>query len=331
MPERLPGRQHGATLTSQEGSTPSRLDGRSRSGRATAELARDLLTREVGDRLPTISEYARRLGVGNGSIDKSLRLLQDHGAIQIEARGHLGSFVQARDIAGLWSASGGSPFEAAVPRPTSLEFEGLVAGLLAAFARNRIPLTPLFISGSRRRLELLLDGRVQFTVVSEFAANQAMREHPVTIAVRLSDESYYPAGSILIITRSDLDHPQAAEKVAIDLSSHDHETLTRTQFGNRPIVDVPYSLIPDRVADGSVDAAVWHRTSRSALGGAAHLRFHPVDHPTTQDALRRMARGVIVARADDRETLAVLAAVVDPAAVGVVQSEVRGGRYVPGV
>lgn len=305
------------------------LDGRSRSGRATAALARDLLTREVGDRLPTIAEYARRLGVGNGSIDKSLHLLQDHGAIQIETRGHLGSFLQARDIAALWTASGANPVVAAVPRPTSLEFEGLVAGLLATFARSHIPLTPLLIAGSRHRISALLGGGVHFTVVSEFAAIQAMRDHPVTIAVRLGEESFYPAGSIVIVTRPDLADPQAAERVAIDLSSYDHETLTRTQFGNRSFVDVPYPLIPDRLADGTVDAAVWHHTSRSALGAMVRWRLHPVELPVTQDVVQWMARGVIVARAGDGEVRAVLATAVDPATISVVQGEVRAGRHLP--
>ncbi len=303
------------------------LDGRSRSGRVTAALADDLLSRGAGDRLPTMAEYSRRFGVGNGSIEKALRLLQDHGAVRVEARGHLGSFLLSSDIGALWTASGKSALVGAVPRPTSTEFEGIVAGLVEGFARQDVPFTPYFVSGSRFRLNALLRARVQFIVMSEDAAEQARRLHPISIVSRLHPESFYPEGSIVVVTRSDLDDPQAADRVAIDLASHDHETLTRTQFGEREFVDVPYLLITDRLADGTVDAAVWHRTSRSTLSSAPGWRLHPVATPATQEVLKRMSRGVVVSRDDDAPLKAVIEASVAPDLVLSAQSEIREGRH----
>lgn len=304
------------------------LDGRSRSGRVTAALAHDLLTRKPGDRLPTLAEYARRYGVGNGSVDKALRVLQDHQAVRIEARGHLGSFIVASDPGALWAASGRGAIVGAVPRPSSTEFEGIMAGLAASFANAGAAFTPLFISGSRQRLAALLDERAHFTILSEHAAHQAMREVPVRIARALKPESYYPEGSIVIVARPGLDDPQQAQRVAIDLTSHDHEALTRTQFGSRSFVDVPYPTIPDRLADGAIDAAVWHRTSRSTLTSAAGWRLHPVATLATQAALQAMSRGVVVTRAGDSGMQAVLETIIDPTLIELAQAEARDG-YLP--
>ena len=309
-----------------------RWDGWSRSGQVTAALAQDLLTRKPGDRLPTIADYARRFRAGHGSIEKAVRLLEERQAVHVEARGHLGTFLIDRDVGALWSASGGQAMLGAVPRPLSFEIEGLVAGLVRSFAQRAIPFTPLFLSGSRQRVTALLAGRVHFVVISADGGDRAAREHPVTVVAALQPASYYPDDSIVVLTRSDLADPDQAERIAIDLGSYDHEILTRSQFGDRvdvEYVDVPYDLIPDRLADRMVDAAVWHRASRSTLVNAARWRLHPVATAETRALQGAMTRGVVLARADDVPVQAVLAATIDPEIIAAAQADARAGRFTP--
>jgi hypothetical protein len=303
------------------------LVGRSRSGRVTAALAWDLLTRKPGERLPTIADYAQRFDAGNGSVGKALQRLGEHGAVQLEARGHLGTFVVASDLGALWAASGGKAIVGAVPRPLSFEIEGLVAGLVTTFARSAIDFTPLFLSGSRQRVAALLAERVHFIVLSADGAERAEREHAVQAVRALHPTSYYPDDSIVVLTRFDLTDPDQAGRIAIDLGSYDHEILTRSQFGEREYVDVPYDLIPDRLADGSVDAAIWHRASRSTLVHAERWRLHPVVTPATKALQQDMTRGVILARAADAPIRAVLEATIDPDIIATAQSDVRNGRF----
>ena len=308
------------------------MDGRSRSGQVAAALAQDLLTRKPGERLPTIADYARRFKAGNGSIDKAMRLLEEHEAVRVEARGHLGTFLVARDVGALWTASGGKAILGAVPRPLSFEIEGLVAGLVSNFAQRAIPFTPVLLSGSRQRVAALLAGRVHFIVISAAGAERAARDHPVTVVCALQPASYYPDDSIVVLTRSDLADPNQAERIAIDLGSYDHEILTRSQFGDRAdieYVDVPYDIIPDRLADRSVDAAVWHRASRSTLVNAARWRLHLVATPETKALQQAMTRGVVLARADDELVHAVLEATIDPEIIAAAQADARAGRFSP--
>jgi hypothetical protein len=308
------------------------LDGRSRSGRVTAALARDLLARKPGDRLPTIAEYARRFGAGNGSIDKALRLLHEHRAVHVEARGHLGTFLVARDVGALWTASGGNAIIGAIPRPLSFEIEGLAAGLVTTFARSGIAFTPLSLSGSRQRVAALLNRRVHFIVISADGGERAALEHPVRVVRVLYPTSYYPDDSLVVLTRSDLADPNLARRIAIDLGSYDHDVLTRTQFAGREdveYVDVPYDLIPDRLADRTVDAAVWHRASRSTVVNAEHWRLHPVVTLETKVLQGAMTQAVILARADDEPICAVLEATIDSEIIAAAQADARAGRFTP--
>jgi len=183
---------------------PNNLEVRSRAGQVTAVLARDLLVRKPGDRLPTIADYARRFGAGNGSVDKALRVLHEHGAVQVEARGHLGSFIVRSNPGVLWTVSGGGPIVGALPRPNSIPFEGLVAGLVATFSRTGIPFTPLFVSGGRQRIASLALGRVHFIVLSEVAAARVGMDHQAESVCTLFPESFYPSESIVVLSRAEL-------------------------------------------------------------------------------------------------------------------------------
>ena len=50
-------------------------------------VARDLLTRGPGDRIPTALQYQHLTGVGSGTVQKALRTLQSTGAVSLRSRG----------------------------------------------------------------------------------------------------------------------------------------------------------------------------------------------------------------------------------------------------
>jgi len=55
-------------------------------------VARLLLARAPGERLPAIQEINSQLGVGVGTVQKAISALQD--AVTLTARGHRGTFVE---------------------------------------------------------------------------------------------------------------------------------------------------------------------------------------------------------------------------------------------
>src|SRR5580693_5139500 len=129
-------------------------------------VARDLLTRGPGDRIPTALQYQHLTGVGSGTVQKALRTLQSTGAVSLRSRGHAGTILVQTDLPKLWAlAALGAP-TAVLPVPTSPELMGLARGLRLELRRLGIPFQALYTYGSSRRLALLESGEADFTALS---------------------------------------------------------------------------------------------------------------------------------------------------------------------
>src|SRR5690606_39227804 len=126
--------------------------------RALQAIARDLLGQQTGSRLATGSQYQERLGVGAGTVQKSLRALTASGAVELRARGHQGTYVVERDVGSLWRIAGLGSVRVLLTPPGANEHYGLAAGLRAAFQALEVPLELAYLRGARRRVREVLDG-----------------------------------------------------------------------------------------------------------------------------------------------------------------------------
>jgi YhfZ C-terminal domain/Helix-turn-helix domain len=165
-------------------------------------VARDLLTRGPGDRIPTALQYQHLTGVGSGTVQKALRTLQSTGAVSLRSRGHAGTILVQTDLPRLSAlAALGAP-TAVLPVPTSPELMGLARVLRLEVRRLGIPFQALYTYGSSRRLALLESGEADFTALSATAAEEAVAK---------SDDSplmLIAGGSGVVPLRSMLRHRQ---------------------------------------------------------------------------------------------------------------------------
>lgn len=76
-----------------------------RNGRAARRFAVLLLDHAEDARLPRLRDLAEELGVGNGTVQAALRLLEEARAVETTARGHLGTFLARADRGALWHAA----------------------------------------------------------------------------------------------------------------------------------------------------------------------------------------------------------------------------------
>lgn len=298
--------------------------GSTRQGDAIVGVARRLLAVPLDSQIPTLTEFGTDLGVGSGTVQAALRSLRDAGTVALSSHGHLGTKLVDRDLAALWAATGGGAIQGVLPLPTSPEFSGLATGLADEFERAGVRLNLTFRQGVRHRLEALGEGRVDFLVCSAPAARSLSAEHAVVL---LPLHTFYARDAVVVITRSG-ELPDARGTVPIDRNSRDHSVLTEAEFPDALLVDVPYTLIPELVVHGEVDAAIWHRTSASPLLTATGLDIHRRSRPQPPEG-EEISRAALVLRRDDPARTAVFDAVIDPDAIAEVQRQVLDRERVP--
>ncbi|TMQ96269.1 GntR family transcriptional regulator [Actinomadura soli] len=280
------------------------LDARflTRNGMTARQLAAELLNQQPDSRLPRIRDYAERLGVGNGTVQAALQLLESTGAVQTEARGHLGTYLRAVDRAGLWKLAGLGTMLAAMPLPYSRRYEGLATGLREAFEHAEIPFALTFMRGAQARLDALLAGKVDLIVVSRLAFEEFGADCPIAQLADLGARTFVGAHGVLLRAGASLDDPGLA--VAVDTSSADQQRLTRLVFAGRPVryVETSYMQLGELFRRGEVDATVWNLDEVHQHIDEDFTTI-PFDEVTSTGLADRNSSAVLAVRAGDSPAL----------------------------
>ncbi|MER5850592.1 GntR family transcriptional regulator YhfZ [Streptomyces sp. NPDC002012] len=300
-----------------------------RNGLAARQLAVLLLNHEPDTRLPRVRDFAEELGCGNGTVQAALQLLEDSGAIETTARGHLGTFLVRSDRSVLWRLSGLGTLLAAMPLPYSRRYEGLATGLRGAFEKAGAPFAITFMRGAGARTAALLEGKVDLVVLSRFAADQLIAEHPVELVADLGPATYVGAHGMLLRHGVDLDSPGL--RVAVDHASEDLRMLVERVFAGRKDIEwleVSYMQLRDLFARNEVDATVWNLDEvqdRLGLG----VDVLPLGDEVTRELSLRNSSAAVIGRTDGAKALAAVRDSLDLSLVTRLQSEVLRGERVP--
>ncbi|BCL18728.1 hypothetical protein GCM10017668_05710 [Streptomyces tuirus] len=278
--------------------------------------------------MPRVRDLAQRLGVGNGTVQAALQLLEESGAIETVARGHLGTFLVRSDRAVLWRLSGLGTLLASMPLPYSRRYEGLATGLRAAFEEAGAPFAITFMRGAGTRAAALIEGKADLVVLSRFAADRLVEQHPVELVADLGPATYVGAHGLLL--RHGADPDAAGLRVAVDSASEDQRMLTERAFAGREVtwVEASYMQLPDLFARGDVDATVWNLDEVHA-GLGPGVDALPLGDEITRDLSLRNSSAAIIGRTREAQALTVVRELLDLSVVTAVQSEVLGGKRLP--
>lgn len=297
-----------------------------------AEISRDLLARQPDDRIPTMIEYQERLGIGSGTVQARLRVLASIGAIQLQARGHQGTLLVARDLSALWNLSRLGPVRGVLPLPEALEPVSLAVVIRRAFQRLKIPVELLYLHGSANRIELVHQGAAHFTVVSRPAVEvRLLRDSERWLTRDLGPESYHREDSMVVLIGADAATDNRIVKVGIDPDSYDHTLLTRLEFPTAQGYvhsSHPHGRLPAAVAEGVIDAAVWLRTTLAIPLSAVGIVARPLSRPDAIQANRAFGYAVLVAPVAELEVASVLRE-IDLSAAPRVQEEILQSGVLP--
>lgn len=295
-------------------------------------LARDLLARQPGERIPTVAQYQERLGIGSGTVQARLRTLESIGAIALRARGHQGTFLERRNLSELWSHSRLGPVRGVLPLPEAFEPVSLAAVLREELQSLGIPLELLYLHGSFKRIQMVRDGGAHFAVVSEPAAQSAIepdREHWLVRA--FGPETYNTDGSMVVLVRPHLGADDRLARIGIDPDSQDHTMLTRAEFPESEglvYAGYPHARLPALVAEGVIDAAVWHRTTLAIPLSLVGVAVRPLHQPAAIALRGELGHAVLVADVDCVEVRALLTS-LDLSRTRVVQDEILRSEVLP--
>lgn len=231
-----------------------------KNGLAAQKIAQTLLAVREGERIPRIDDFVNNLKLGRGTIQGSLALLEDVGAVRVESRGHLGTFLIEKDNATLWKIAGHSAIIGVMPLPYSRKYEGLATGFVEVFQNGDIPFNMAFMRGAENRINSLLHSNVDFAIVSHWAAKSACRYHSdLHIFKTFGKETYVKRHGILFADKSKTKISDGM-RVGIDYTSIDQQKLTLLECNNLDVqfVNVNYMQMLQYLKGGKIDAAVWN-------------------------------------------------------------------------
>lgn len=293
------------------------------------EVARGLIMLRVGERIPGTAEYAQAHDVGFGTVQKALASLVYNGAIKISSQASRGTFLVAKNASVLWRAAHLPAVTGMLPLPSSPEHEGLASALTITFEELGIPFTLSYTQGARQRIRALLERRCDVIVLSADAATAASAENADFVPLLdLPDCQYYKPGALIVLMTADAAR-HGPLRVGVDRSSYDHEMLTRHEFPDALLIPVHYTHIPQSIARGVIDAAIWNETARGPLTLGASLCLRPLAHQPARDLAARLGSVTLLGRRGSVGVAALFRDYVDGATLGQIQREVIDGARIP--
>lgn len=296
----------------------------SKHGQIVAALARSLLERTPGDRITRVHEYAARLDASVGTVQAGFQYLTSVGAVHLEARGRLGTYVSAIDYPLLWAIAMRRPLVGALPLIYSRRLIGLATGLRTQFDRLPIDLELRFIRGAGQRVQALASQQCDWALLSRHAA---MQYPEIDVVAELGPDTFM-AQHVLILRDAAAPGVQDGMRIGVDPTSADHTLIVHATCRGRGVdfVEIDYAEGLNLVMSGVIDGTVWSR--EDVPSEITDLRVLPLsvnDYPELVD----LGTATLVVDKGNRPVAAVLSAAIETNELRLIQNEVLERRREP--
>jgi hypothetical protein len=190
-----------------------------------------------------------------------LAFLQQHGIVELESRGHQGTYLIAVQRYTLWKLIHPRDIVGAMPLPYSIRYEGLATALSEAFRQAEIALNLIYVRGAATRLRTLSEGRADFIVMSAFAVEEALKEgHDIKILLNLGTETYV-SKHVLVFREHGHQEIRDGMRVGIDPQSLDQTHFIQRICAGKQVemVEIGYMQLPVALRRGLIDATIWNQ------------------------------------------------------------------------
>lgn len=295
----------------------------SKMGQAVRSVAREICAAAPGSRIPTVTELEESCGASRGNVQKALAYLKECGAISLEAHGQGGTILTSIDYLTLADACGVTLLVGTMPLPYTARYEGLATALYTLLSSKEMRSYITFQRGSEPRVQMLLEGMLDYCVMSRLAFEDYVRRGvPIIEAVDLGPLSY--VGRHVLISRDADRADWSGARIGIDESSVDQSMLTRRYFAGQHVEYVPvqYIHIVEEIEKGELDAGIWNEDD-------VHVRASGLSVKVIADsgwAGEKNTQASLVVRKDDALTKHLLGMLVDPDEALAIQAQVMAGQ-----
>lgn len=299
----------------------------SKNGLAAKYIAKELISIENGKRIPRVSDFCEKLSLGRGTVQGAFKLLEQMDAIELESRGHLGTYLLHKDVTVLLEISGFGPLVGVMPLPYSKKYEGLATGIVDAFKDHNKRVSLAYMRGAINRLEALKTGRYDFAIVSRMAAEEAIKERKGLEIIKTFGSGSYVSAHKVFFADALRTKIAAGMRVGIDRSSPDQARITLLECEGLDVdfVDVNYMQLFDMLQDKKLDAAVWNVDEIRSVKTFNSAEFQSV---SAQQLASQTSEAVIIIDKDRHEVKKQID-LVDVSSVRKTQRMVESGELFP--
>jgi len=301
----------------------------SKNGRAIMLLSQEMFSYEVGDRIRTISEYVDLFQTSRGTVQSAMKFLQEKKCIQLESRGHLGTFIIEMNHKQLWEFSDFGVIMGAMPLPYSKRYEGLATGLYKAFEEKEIPFSLAFMRGANKRIEALNFGKYNFSILSKLAAETQIKTQQGLHIVHEFQPGSYVGNHVVVFRNDTFSRIEDGMRVGFDAASIDQSMLTEVECEGLDVayVATPYNQILQKLQINEIDAAIWNVDEIKEKNLDFHIQ--PLRKELARELDRKGTIATIVVSKDSMVIGRIMERLLELYAVEDIQKQVIEDKIMP--
>ena len=247
-------------------------------GIAVIKLSRDLLGKEVGDKIKSINQYVEDLNLSRGTIQNAIQYIESDGAVKLIKRGHMGTFVDKVDYQKLQILCEYKNFQGIMPLPYSKAYQGLATAIYECLSEVDVNL--VYSRGAKNRIKLVSQGIYQFAICSKFAAEQSINSgENIDIIIDFGEESYL-SKHVLLFRDKNQSQVTDGMKIALDKSSIDQSEIVKiVTKGKKDIqfIEMRTHQTMKNLLSGAIDVGVWNFDNVSEIRDNK-LHMVPIDY-----------------------------------------------------
>ncbi|MDD6525398.1 MAG: GntR family transcriptional regulator YhfZ [Firmicutes bacterium] len=287
-------------------------------------LSKLFLSMEIQDKVPTFEQLSKDLMVARGTIQNSIKILQDEKAIEILPRGRKGTFLVDKDIEKLIYYANIRSLLGAMSLPYSKIYEGLATGLISSLKNKyQIPVNMSYMRDATQRIDEMLDGRYDFIIISKLSAEIALkRDKPIKIVKDFGPKTYL-SYHVIVFADASMDKIQDGMTVGLASNATSQNLWVKKicKDINVNYKEIDYNNVLAAVKRHEIDATVWNRDEINNT--LFQLNMVPIysDEESTD--------AVLVVDANRKELVKIFEEIVDIETVTQIQKAVVEGKISP--